>query len=100
METTIGFIGHSHVPIVFFKNGNFSQEQHLTFDQNTSVIVNVGSVGQPRDGNPKACCAIYDSDTKHISTHRIEYDIEKAIQKINATNILPEISGKRLWYGR
>lgn len=56
------FVGHTHIPIVWKDN-----------DQ--PKIVNVGSVGQPRDGDPRACFVIYETQNQKIDFHRVEYDI-------------------------
>jgi diadenosine tetraphosphatase ApaH/serine/threonine PP2A family protein phosphatase len=63
------------------------------------ALVNVGSVGQPRDENPKSCFAIYDSDKEVVKIIRIEYDIETAGRKILDAG-LPEILAERLKFGR
>lgn len=47
-------------------------------DSEKPVLVNIGSVGQPRDGDPRACYVIYDSETDVIEFHRVEYDLDKA----------------------
>ena len=67
--------------------------------QGRKTLVNIGSVGQPRDENPKAAYAIYDTEEKMVWVNRIDYDIEKAGAKILAAG-LPEILAERLKYGR
>ena len=63
------FQGHTHMPGVFSPNGDFvspeecDYEYHLTDDK---AMVNVGSVGQPRDGDPRACYTILDDETEHF----------------------------------
>jgi diadenosine tetraphosphatase ApaH/serine/threonine PP2A family protein phosphatase len=63
------------------------------------VLVNVGSVGQPRDDNPKAAFAIYDSEEKVIEIKRVSYEVEEAARKIREAG-LPEVLGERLKYGK
>jgi diadenosine tetraphosphatase ApaH/serine/threonine PP2A family protein phosphatase len=101
MKTDICFVGHSHVPIVFFNTNPISyvvkEEIKVATDEKT--IVNVGSVGQPRDENPKACYAIYDTDEAVIRLVRVKYDVDAAAQKIIKEG-LPEILAARLKEGR
>jgi diadenosine tetraphosphatase ApaH/serine/threonine PP2A family protein phosphatase len=61
-------------------------------------IVNVGSVGQPRDADPRACFSIYDTQSGRISLHRAAYDPQQARAKI-LQNGLPEYLGDRLLTG-
>jgi len=74
-------IGHSHVPLVFRHNetgacslSQFSPSTGLVLAENR-LIINPGGVGQPRDGDPRASYAIYDTETKLIRLHRVPYDI-------------------------
>ncbi len=78
----------------------FSMEQEMKVDQNGKILVNAGSVGQPRDGDPRACCAIYDDKEEKVSIHRVEYDLEKTIQKIESMQDFPDFLGERLRYGK
>jgi predicted phosphodiesterase len=75
------FIGHSHFPIVFSLNG-YSRSSQFKLEENNRYIINVGSVGQPRDGNPKACFCIYNNEKEEISYIRLDYDIERVKEKI------------------
>jgi diadenosine tetraphosphatase ApaH/serine/threonine PP2A family protein phosphatase len=59
-------------------------------------IVNVGSVGQPRDGDNRAKYVIWDTDQDVIEVRFIRYDIEKVVKKILAAG-LPEVHANRLW---
>ena len=102
METNLCFIGHSHVPIFFsLQRGSisFNTEPTLKVNNSGKFLVNVGSVGQPRDDNPHACYAIYDDTEKAISIKRVVYDVDKAISKIRKAG-LPEILAERLKHGR
>lgn len=74
-------VGHSHVPLVFSysEGGTCSANQFLAniglvLGRNR-LIINPGAVGQPRDGDPQASYAIYDSETKQVRLYRIPYDI-------------------------
>jgi len=101
LEKPVCFVGHSHVPISFFLDEavTYSTDRRIRLKEGVKVIVNVGSVGQPRDDDPRAAYAIYDTDKKEIIIKRIEYDVEKAVKKIQDAG-LPEILGERLRYGR
>jgi diadenosine tetraphosphatase ApaH/serine/threonine PP2A family protein phosphatase len=80
-------VGHSHIPLVFtFDNGactfsRFSPSARL-FLGKTRLIVNPGGVGQPRDGNPQASYAIYDSETSVVRLFRVDYDIKATQDKM------------------
>ena len=97
----LSFMGHSHVPVNFFnrKNVSFNMETDVPVDDSIRTMVNVGSIGQPRDENPDSVCCIYDTEEKMVWVNRIDYDIEKAGAKILAAG-LPEILAERLKYGR
>ena len=99
--TPLSFMGHSHVPVNFFKRKNvsFNMDTEVKLDENTKIMVNVGSIGQPRDENPDAVCVVYDSDEQLIRVTRVRYDVEKAARKIVSSG-LPEILAERLKYGR
>ena len=62
------------------------------------ALVNVGSVGQPRDGNPQACYVTFDEET--VVFRRVEYDVEKTVRKIRAISELDNFLADRLRRGR
>ncbi|HEY5311333.1 MAG TPA: metallophosphoesterase family protein [Pirellulales bacterium] len=95
------FQGHTHVPGVFTQNLNFLSPDDLNYQYRLSdmkVLVNVGSVGQPRDGNPRACYVVLEDDV--VNFRRVEYPFEKTIQKIYDTPDLDNFLGDRLREGR
>lgn len=98
LETPLCFTGHTHVPVTFYsKAGNVSytlaKEIDLTlYDK---VVINPGSVGQPRDGNPKSSYVLYDSDQKKITFKRVKYNFNNAAKKIYSVG-LPTRNGVRL----
>jgi diadenosine tetraphosphatase ApaH/serine/threonine PP2A family protein phosphatase len=102
-ETTYCLVGHSHVPLIFELDGeqvilrDFG-ETEVTLSTNR-MIINPGSVGQPRDGDARASYAIYDSEAKTIGHYRVEYDIA-ATQKKMTKYDLPRPLIQRLSYGR
>ncbi|MCX7726769.1 MAG: metallophosphatase family protein, partial [Chitinispirillaceae bacterium] len=79
------------------------QDTSINFKENSEVkrryLINVGSVGQPRDRNPKACYAIFDTETLEFSYKRVAYNIEKAQQKMRKIR-MPEFLITRLEDGR
>jgi len=104
LQTDIAFVGHSHVPVTFFyeQNGDeiwYSQDAEIPLGDFSKAIVNVGSVGQPRDDNPQAAYAIYDSSLRTVTIRRVPYDVEATRQKILLAG-LPEVLAARLLLGR
>ncbi|MGI6394048.1 MAG: metallophosphoesterase family protein [bacterium] len=100
----INFIGHSHYMNLFVMTGE-GKSVELGISQGEveikypyPVVCVCGSVGQPRDGDPRAGFVVYDTEKKTISFHRVEYDIEKTIQKIESLK-LPGTYGRRLRNG-
>lgn len=95
------FIGHSHTPfIVENHEGKLScpAAPAIKLRDGCRYLVNVGSVGQPRDRNPDACYAIYDREAMQVEIHRVEYDLDKAQEAIRQ-NGLPIELAERLSYG-
>jgi len=101
MEQPLCFIGHSHVPVAFAAGEyvTYRTSRELRIGAAERVIVNVGSVGQPRDQDPRASYAIYDADARTVTLERVAYDIESTIRKISAVGLPPAL-GERLRFGR
>jgi len=102
LRTTCGFVGHSHIPITFYlKDGavSWTLEPVVDISDYEKVLVNVGSVGQPRDENPQAAYAVFDTDERKVWVKRTDYDIEAAVAAIER-NCLPRILGERLRLGK
>lgn len=101
LKEQILFIGHSHVPITFIETDSisFSVNDTIHIEKDKRYIINIGSVGQPRDEDPRSCFAIYDTDAKVVRICRAEYDIDAAAKKIIEAG-LPEINAERLRIGR
>jgi predicted phosphodiesterase len=102
LGTSCGFVGHSHIPITFALKKevvSWTMEPTIELDTCEKVLVNVGSVGQPRDENPMAAYAILDTEERKIWIKRIEYDIDAAVAAIAKHN-LPDILGERLRLGK
>lgn len=102
------FVGHTHVPGVFVPDPDFYSPDELggKFQiPEERVLINVGSVGQPRDRNPKASFAILyppeaNSPLGWVEFIRLEYDIEKTVAKVKAIDELDNFLGARLLDGR
>lgn len=102
MKKPLLFVAHSHMPVIFFMSKGrlrHSFTSHLIIEEEVDYIINVGSVGQPRDGDPRASYVIYDDEKKEIFFFRVDYPIEIAQTKIRAAG-LPEIEAARLSEGR
>jgi diadenosine tetraphosphatase ApaH/serine/threonine PP2A family protein phosphatase len=97
------FTGHSHTPVTFMQDseGNISVVADSTFTLRESYryLVNVGSVGQPRDGDPRAAYGIYKPEEASFTLRRVPYDIRRAQEKIRAAG-LPPFLAARLAEGR
>lgn len=96
-EQKICFIGHSHFPIIFYADG-FSRKSKMILDNSERYIVNVGSIGQPRDGNPKSCFCVYNDATHEIEYVRLDYEVQKTREKIISAG-LPVFLADRLIKG-
>ncbi|HET6350426.1 MAG TPA: metallophosphoesterase family protein [Candidatus Krumholzibacteria bacterium] len=96
------FIGHSHSPVVFVDDGQvlrFPGDEVFMLDlAQRRYVMNVGSVGQPRDGNPDASYVVYDDAADSVTHHRVRYDREKAAEKILRAG-LPPVLAERLLIG-
>jgi predicted phosphodiesterase len=95
------FQGHTHVPGIFTQSLQFLSPADVnhTYRLGTEkALVNVGSVGQPRDGDPRACYVLLDDD--RITFRRVEYDVMKTREKIHAIPDLDKYLGDRLLDGR
>jgi predicted phosphodiesterase len=100
-NTAICFFGHTHVPVAFMRDSMVRGGTYSKFkaEPGKKYFVNVGAVGQPRDGNPKAAYVVYDVYESTIELRRLDYDIPKAQAKIRAAG-LPERLAERLDYGK
>ncbi len=95
------FQGHTHIPGVFRDDYSFQSPEEIGHGfecGEQKILVNVGSVGQPRDGNNKASFVVIDE--RSVKFHRVPYDFEKTIAKITAISELDNFLGERLRDGR
>ena len=104
-ETPYSLVGHSHVPfVVVEKEGSLPTMVPLMDGDvlelgEDRLIINPGGVGQPRDGDPRASYAVYDSEARAGTLHRGESGLEKAQRKIREAGLPPYLA-ERLTYGR
>jgi len=101
-DSVNGFFGHTHVRTVFSigKAGVETEEAlELSLSPDKRYLINPGSVGQPRDGDPRATFLVYDENERRVTFHRVEYDV-KACQKKILSAGLPPMHAERLVWGR
>jgi predicted phosphodiesterase len=100
-NTSVCFFGHTHVPVAFVRDSMVRGGTYSKFkvEPGKKYFVNVGAVGQPRDGNPKAGYVIYDMNEGTIELRRLDYDIPKAQKKIMEAG-LPQRLADRLALGK
>jgi diadenosine tetraphosphatase ApaH/serine/threonine PP2A family protein phosphatase len=96
------FCGHTHLPGVFQDDLTFIHPEDLPMGVyltgKEKVMVNVGSVGQPRDGDRRACYATFDGDA--VVFRRVDYDVDQTVKKVYATKELDRSLGDRLRAGK
>lgn len=96
------FYGHTHRPMAFRQRDagvEHLQDSHYDVETGDRWLVNVGSVGQPRDGDWRAAWTLLDTDAGTITLHRVEYDLEECMARILAAE-LPERLARRLALGQ
>jgi predicted phosphodiesterase len=97
----ICFIGHSHQPFIIENDeGNLAcpTKPEVEIRDGCRYLINVGSVGQPRDHNPRACYVVVDFEKKHIEIKRCDYDLDTTQKAIVAAGLPRELS-ERLAHG-
>jgi diadenosine tetraphosphatase ApaH/serine/threonine PP2A family protein phosphatase len=107
-ETPFSLVGHSHVPTLAVQGEEFphgcevyylEDGTRLRLRRERKLVINPGGVGQPRDGDPRAAYAIYDTESETVTLHRVEYDIA-ATQRLMEEEGLPRWLIQRLALGR
>ena len=100
-QTTVCFFGHTHVPMGFIRDGGVQRQRidKQRIDPSRKYFINVGSVGQPRDGNWHAAYCIYHIESNVVEQRRVKYDLETAQKKIIDAG-LPRLLADRLAIGR
>ena len=105
-KTRLCFVGHSHVPAIYLRRDDDPRDIHvvphseaeISYLEFQKVLMNVGSVGQPRDEDPRAAYGLVDTDLEIASIRRVHYDIEGVQKKIREAG-LPEVLANRLSLG-
>jgi diadenosine tetraphosphatase ApaH/serine/threonine PP2A family protein phosphatase len=106
-DSRLCFVGHSHVPATWSLGGGgpdyeaaFATWPHrIRLEAGRRYLINVGSVGQPRDGDPRAAYAIWDVEARAVTIRRVPYDPRGPARKILAAG-LPSVLAERLARGR
>ena len=102
-QNQVCFIGHSHVPVIIARDeqGKISVRKgnEIELQDKEKYIINIGSVGQPRDLDPRAAFAIFDAERKHYELVRVPYDVKTTQQKILQQG-LPFFLAERLEKGQ
>ncbi len=108
LETSISFFGHTHIQGGFLlvrqgilripKTPPHHTSQTLEFENDVRYLINPGSVGQPRDGDPRAAYILYDSSERMLTYRRVPYDVEGAKSRIRDEK-LPDVLANRLSAG-
>jgi diadenosine tetraphosphatase ApaH/serine/threonine PP2A family protein phosphatase len=100
------FIGHTHIAEVYaqkqdgaIEHAHLQQGGEIALEDGVRYLVNVGSVGQPRDLNPRASFGFYDSAARTVTISRVEYPIARVQEKIASAH-LPDALARRLLVGR
>lgn len=93
------FFGHTHLPRIFTGEGEAVPEPGEWISLPPAALVNPGSVGQPRDGNPDAAFGVVDLATPAVRFFRVPYDVQTTQAKIREAG-LPEVEAARLAFGR
>lgn len=97
------FQGHTHIPGVFTSANEFISPEECNYVYSLTdakVMVNVGSVGQPRDNDPRACYVILDTEAPSVTYRRVEYNFDATADKIYGISTLDNMLGDRLKTGR
>lgn len=104
MPLPVCFVGHSHVPVALLRLRDdptrtfYTKDPVVDTDEAHRALINVGSVGQPRDEDPRAAYAIFDTEAGHVRIERVAYDIAREMRRIREAG-LPEMLAARLEWG-
>jgi len=99
IKEQICVVGHSHVPFLYESGGQLLNDLFFELDDNKRYVINVGSVGQPRDRDPRSCFGVLDTNQNTFEFVRIEYDVKKTQADMKERN-LPSFLIERLAEGR
>lgn len=100
-NVSLCFFGHTHSPGIFSSDGVYSLDDNATFTlgKDKKFFINPGSVGQPRDGDPRAAFGLLDTETSKYELVRVEYQVQDAADRIIDAG-LPHFLAERLFLGR
>jgi diadenosine tetraphosphatase ApaH/serine/threonine PP2A family protein phosphatase len=104
MELPVCFVGHTHVPVTLLRMRDdplrtaYTLEDTIDLGEASRALVNVGSVGQPRDEDPRAAYAVYDTEGECVQIRRTAYDVEREAARIREAG-LPGVLADRLFLG-
>jgi diadenosine tetraphosphatase ApaH/serine/threonine PP2A family protein phosphatase len=105
-KRSLCLFGHTHVPAVFRQDRDFKSlgpprgvRHRIALEPDVKYLINCGAVGQPRDGDPRAACGLFDTESQTVTVLRVSYDVAAAQAKIIAAG-LPEVLAQRLAIGR
>ncbi len=103
-DEKICIIGHTHIPAFYEFDNNDNKinkifNNELILKDNCKYLINAGSIGQPRDGNPELCCLIYKTNENKITRYRLPYNIKAAQEAIKKAG-LPLYLARRLEKGK
>jgi predicted phosphodiesterase len=106
LQRPICFFGHTHLPVIFYLTSSglelmsvVGPETRLTLHAQYKYLINPGSVGQPRDGDPRAAYGMLNTDTRELVIRRVPYPLHLTQEKISAAG-LPQALAHRLALGR
>lgn len=101
--TDVTFIGHVHIPRVFYATDSGDVRDlrpregvSIPLMLNRRYVINVGSVGQPRDGNSASCFVMYNDSSRQVTFHRVVYNHVEAARKILVANLNPSFADRLL----
>jgi predicted phosphodiesterase len=100
LGTDIGFFGHTHVPAIYGETDGYTpiSERRLFLKRGSLRLINPGSIGQPRDRDPRASFVVYDDEDMTVEFHRVAYDVH-AVHDAIVREGLPPYLGERLFLG-
>ena len=105
LTASVCLVGHTHIPVLFAEQNEYSAavyrptfRETILLDNDMRVIINPGSVGQPRDNDPRAAYALLDTETRSWEFHRVPYSVHITQEQMRAQG-LPEALAFRLEFG-
>jgi diadenosine tetraphosphatase ApaH/serine/threonine PP2A family protein phosphatase len=104
MQLPVCFVGHTHYPVTLLRLKDdplrtaYTEDTEIDLSESHRALINVGSVGQPRDEDPRAAYAVYDTERDRVWIKRVAYDIDLEAARIRAAG-LPSALADRLFLG-